>query len=111
MSIPKWLRTKEINAQFRIGQDDWQPVAISLNEHDGRYTTPDGSESGTLQYVAHGNHPSGGEVIVLHWLEQQGPLAGNTGIDTLWLQPQGDTIKVCGTFFLDRSNDYGEIIG
>ena len=110
MSVPEWLRTKEINARFRIGLEAWQAVTILLNKNGGEYITPDGSESGILRYVAHGNHPSGGEVLVLHWLEKKGPLEGNTGIDTLWLQPQGDAIKVCGTFFLDRTHDYGEII-
>lgn len=109
MSVPEWLR-KDITARFRVGQEDWQPVTITLNKNGGKYVTPDGNESGTLQYVAHGKHPLGGEVLVLHWLEQQGPLEGNTGIDTLWLQPQEDAIKVSGTFFLDRSHDYGEII-
>lgn len=109
MLVPQWLR-KDITARFRVSQEDWQPVTITLNENGGKYATPDGKESGTLQYVAHGKHPLGGEVLVLHWLEQQGPLEGNTGIDTLWLQPQGDEIKVSGTFFLDRSPDYGEII-
>ncbi|MDJ0590556.1 MAG: hypothetical protein QNJ72_11250 [Pleurocapsa sp. MO_226.B13] len=111
MSVPEWLRTKEITARFRVGQEDWQAVTILLNENGGRYVTPDGNESGTLQYLAHGDHPLGGEVLVLHWLEQQGPLQGNTGIDTLWLQPQDEDIRVCGTFFLDRGHDYGEIIG
>ncbi len=111
MPVSQWLRTKEINARFRISQEDWQPVTILLNENGGRYVTPDGNEEGTLQYLAHGNHPSGGEVLVLHWQEHKGPLKGNTGIDTLWLQPQGNTIKVCGTFFLDRSHEYGEISG
>ena len=114
MSVPEWLRTQEITARFRAGQDDWQTVTISLNENDGRYITPDGNESGTLQYVAHGKHPLGGDVLVLHWLEQKGPLEGHTGIDTLWLQSQDKGIKVCGTFFLDRTHDgeieYGEII-
>ena len=111
MSVPKWLRTKEIAARFRVSQEDWQAVTILLNENGGSYTTPDGNEEGTFQYIAHGDHPSGGEVLVLHWLEHKGPLEGHTGIDTLWLQPQGEEIKVCGTFFLDRSNDYGEISG
>ena len=110
MPIPEWLRTKEITARFRVAQEDWQPVTILLNEEGGRYVTPDGDESGTLQYLTHGQHPLGGEVLVLHWLEEKGPLEGNTGIDTLWLQPQGDDIKVSGTFFLDRSRDYGEIV-
>ena len=114
MTVPQWLRSKEITARFRVGREAWQPVTISLNENEGMYITPDGSESGTLQYVAHGKHPLGGEVLVLHWLEQKGPLEGNTGIDTLWLQPQDDKVKVCGTFFLDRTHngaiDYGEII-
>ena len=114
MSVPEWLRTQEITARFRVGQDDWQAVTISLDENDGKYTTPDGNEFGTLQYIAHGQHPLGGDVLVLHWLEQKGPLEGNTGIDTLWLQPQDNKIKVSGTFFLDRTNDramdYGEII-
>lgn len=110
MSVPEWLRTKEITARFRVGREDWQPVSIFLDEHGGKYVTPDGNESGTLQYVAHGKHPSGGEVLVLHWLEEKGPLQGNTGIDTFWLQSQGDGIKVRGTFFLDRTHDYGEMI-
>lgn len=114
MSVPKWLQTQEIMARFRTGREAWQAVTISLNENDGRYITPDGNELGTLHYIAHGKHPLGGEVLVLHWLEQKGPLEGNTGIDTLWLQPQDNGIKVCGTFFLDRTHDgeidYGEII-
>ena len=118
MPVPKWLQTKEITARFRVAREDWQAVTISFNEDGGRYVTPDGNESGTLQYLTHGKHPLGGEVLVLHWLEQEGPLEGNTGIDTLWLQPQGDAIKVSGTFFLDLpkegdevncSHDYGEI--
>ncbi|MDJ0568840.1 MAG: hypothetical protein QNJ53_07300 [Pleurocapsa sp. MO_192.B19] len=111
MPVPEWLRTKEITARFRVSQEDWQPVKILLNENGGKYVTPSGDEEGTFEYVAHGDHPSGGEVLVLHWLEHKGPLEGNTGIDTLWLQPQGETIKVCGTFFLDHSQDYGEISG
>ena len=110
MQIPKWLTTKEIAARFRVSQEDWQPVKILLNEDGGKYTTPDGNESGTLQYVARGEHPLGGEVLVLHWLEEKGPLEGNTGIDTLWLQPQDNFIKVSGTFFLDSSHEYGEIV-
>ena len=111
MPVPEWLRTKEITARFRVSQEDWQPVKILLNENGGKYVTPNGDEEGTFEYVAHGDHPSGGEVLVLHWLEHKGPLEGNTGIDTLWLQPQGEAIKVCGTFFLDHSQDYGEISG
>ena len=110
MPVPTWLQTKEITARFRVAQDDWQPVKILLDENGGRYVTPDGNESGTLQYLTHGKHPLGGEVLVLHWLEQKGPLEGSTGVDTLWLQPQGDAVKVSGTFFLDCSHDYGEII-
>lgn len=111
MPVPKWLQTKEITARFRVAQEDWQAITIVLNEDGGRYITPDGNESGMLQYLTHGKHPLGGEVLVLHWLEQRGPLEGNTGIDTLWLQPQGSDIKVSGTFFLDHSHDYGEIVG
>ena len=111
MPVPEWLRAKEITARFRVGEEDWQPVMILLNENGGKYVTPDGSEEGTFKYLAHGDHPSGGEVLVLHWLEHQGPLEGETGIDTLWLQHQDSTIKVRGTFFLDRSDDYGEITG
>ncbi len=110
MAVREWVQTKEITARFRVAQEDWQAVTILLNEDGGRYITPDGNESGTLQYLTHGKHPLGGEVLVLHWLEQKGPLEGNTGIDTLWLQPQGDAIKVSGTFFLDRGHDYGEIV-
>ena len=109
MPVPKWLQQKEITARFRVAKEDWQPITILLNESGGKYVTPDGSESGTLQYLTHGQHPLGGEVLVLHWLEQKGPLEGNTGIDTLWLQHQDNAIKVSGTFFLDRSEDYGEI--
>ena len=109
MPVPEWLQQKEITARFRVAREDWQPITIFLNEDGGRYVTPDGSESGTLQYLTHALHPLGGEVLVLHWLEQKGPLEGNTGIDTLWLQHQGNAIKVSGTFFLDRSEDYGEI--
>lgn len=109
MPVPKWLQQKEITARFRVAREDWQPITIFLNEDGGRYVTPDGGESGTLQYLTHAQHPLGGEVLVLHWLEQKGPLEGNTGIDTLWLQHQGNAIKVSGTFFLDRSEDYGEI--
>ena len=105
MSVPEWLRKKEIMARFRVAQEDWQPVTILLSEKGGKYVTPDGNEEGTFQYLAHGAHPSGGEVLVLHWLEHKGPLEGNTGIDTLWLQQQGEAIKIRGTFFLDRSND------
>lgn len=110
MQIPEWLKTKEITARFRVSQEDWQPVTILLDEEGGRYATPDGNESGILQYIAHGKHPLGGEVLVLHWLEEKGPLEGNTGIDTLWLRPLNNTIKVSGTFFLDHSHDYGEIV-
>lgn len=111
MPVPEWLREKKINARFRVNQEDWQPVTILLNESGGKYTTPDGNEEGTFKYVTHGDHPLGGEVLVLHWLEYKGPLKGNTGIDTLWLKPQGEAIKVCGTFFIDYSDDYGEISG
>ena len=110
MSVPEWLRNKEITARFRVASEDWQAVTILLDENGGKYVTPDGSESGALQYLAHGEHPLGGEVLILHWLEEKGPLQGNTGIDTLWLQPQGESIKVSGTFFLDRSCEYGEIV-
>lgn len=109
MSVPEWLRSKDITARFRVAQEDWQKVTILLNENGGTYTTPDGNEEGTLQCVANGSHPLGGEVLVLYWLEHKGPLAGQTGIDTLWLQAQSEGIKVCGTFFLDHSHDYGEI--
>ena len=109
MSVPEWLRKKEITARFRVAQEQWQPVKILLHENGGKYVTPDGKEAGIFQYLAHGDHPSGGEVLVLHWLEHKGPLKGNTGIDTLWLQQQGEAIKVRGTFFLDHSDDYGEI--
>lgn len=109
MSVPEWFRAKEISARFRVDQDDWQPVTILLNENGGKYVTPDGQEEGTFQYIAHGEHPLGGEVIILHWREHKGPLEGNTGIDTLWLQQQDEVINVRGTFFLDRSYDYGEI--
>ena len=109
MSVPKWLRKKAITARFRVAQEKWQPVTILLEENGGKYATPDGKETGIFQYLAHGNHPAGGEVLVLHWLEQKGPLAGNSGIDTLWLQQQKEAITVRGTFFLDQGNDYGEI--
>lgn len=109
MSVPEWLRAKEIAARFRVEQEDWQEVTILLHEKGGKYVTPDGNEAGTFQYVTHGVHPSGGEVLILHWMEHKGPLAGQTGIDTLWLQQQGEVIQVRGTFFLDRSFDYGEI--
>lgn len=109
MSIPEWLREKEIIARFRVHKEDWQPVIILLQENGGKYLTPDGNEEGKLQYLAHGDHPSGGKVLVLHWLEHKGPLEGNTGIDTLWVQKQGEDIQVRGTFFLDHSYDYGEI--
>ena len=109
MPVPEWLITKEIIARFRVGQENWQKVMILLNENGGKYVTPDGNEEGIFEYVAHGSHPSGGEVLVLHWREHKGPLEGQTGIDTLWLKPEGEAIKVRGTFFLDYSNDYGEI--
>jgi hypothetical protein len=109
MPVPEWLRAKEITVRFRVARDDWQPVTILLDENGGKYVTPDGEEEGTFQYVAHGEHPLGGDVIILHWLEHKGPLKDHTGIDTLWLQQQNGAIKVRGTFFLDRSYDYGEI--
>lgn len=110
MSIPQWLRDQEISASFRVNQDDWQPVTILLTENSGKYFTPDGEEEGSFQYIAHGEHPLGGDVMILHWLEDKGPLEGNTGIDTLWFQQENGAIKVRGTFFLDRSHDYGEIV-
>lgn len=109
MTVPEWLRSKEIAAQFRTHQDEWQVVNIYLDEKGGEYTTPTGDESGRFQCLAQGNHPDGGNVLILHWLEHKGPFAGKTGIDTLWFQQQGQTIKVRGTFFSDRGNDYGEI--
>jgi hypothetical protein len=109
MSVPEWLRAKEINARFRVGGENWQPVTIWLNEGGGKYVTPDDDEEGEFRYIAHGVHPQGGEVLVLHWYEHRGPLQGKTGIDTLWLRLQGEKIKVRGTFFLDQSPDYGEI--
>lgn len=110
MKIPEWLRAKEIAAKFRISQDEWQPVTILLNEQGGKYITPTGEEEGTFNLIACGNHPHGGEVLILHWLENKGPLEGYSGIDTLWFQQEDQHIGVRGTFFLDRSNDYGEII-
>jgi hypothetical protein len=109
MPIPEWLRAKEIAARFRVDRDDWQPVTILLDENGGKYVTPDGQEEGTLQYIAHGKHPLGGDVAILHWREYKGPLKDRTGIDTLWFQQQDEAIKVRGTFFLDRTDDYGEI--
>lgn len=109
MMVPEWLRGKKINAQFRTHQDDWQPVAILLDETGGEYVTPGGEEQGIFKCLAQGNHPEGGTVLVLHWLEKKGPFAGNTGIDTLWFQQQAGVIKVRGTFFADSSHDYGEI--
>lgn len=109
MTVPEWLRAKKISAQFRSHQDNWQPIAILLDEVGGEYATPCGNEEGVLKCLARGNHPEGGTVLVLHWLEKKGPFAGNTGIDTLWFQQQAGTIKVRGTFFADLSHDYGEI--
>ncbi len=109
MTVPNWLRDKTINAQFRTHQDDWQLVQILLNERGGTYATPDGEEEGVFECLAAGNHPLGGSVLILHWLENKGPFAGNTGIDTLWFQEREKTIEVSGTFFADTSNDYGEI--
>jgi hypothetical protein len=111
MKIPEWLRAKEIAARFRTSQDEWQPVTILLNEQGGKYITPTGDEEGTFNFIAGGNHPNGGEVLVLHWLENKGPFVGHTGIDTLWFQQKGHQIKLRGTFFVDRGSDYGEISG
>ncbi|GAB4233067.1 MAG: hypothetical protein Kow0049_16340 [Stanieria sp.] len=49
--------------------------------------------------IACGNHPHGGEVLILHWLENKGPLEGYSGIDTLWFQQEDQHIGVRGTFF------------
>ena len=33
MPVPEWLREKEINARFRVNQEDWQPVMVMRKEH------------------------------------------------------------------------------
>ncbi len=109
MKVPEWLKSTEIAAKFRIDRDRWQPVTILLNEQRGTYKTPTGDEEGTFSIIADGNHPHGGEVLVLHWLEKKGPFVGNTGIDTLWFQQKERQIEVRGTFFVDCGNEYGEI--
>lgn len=109
MKVPQWLRATEITAKFRISQDEWQPVTILLDEEGGKYATPTGEEEGIFNIIAGGIHPHGGEVLVLHWLENKGPLVGHTGIDTLWFQQKERQIEVRGTFFLDCGSEYGEI--
>lgn len=111
MKVPEWLRTTEIAARFRISQDEWKPVTIFLNEQGGKYMTPTGDEEGTFNIIAGGIHPNGGDVLVLHWLENKGPFVGHTGIDTLWFQQKDQQIEVRGTFFVDCGSDYGEISG
>ena len=109
MKVPEWLKSTEIAAKFRIDRDEWQPVNIVLDERGGKYATPTGDESGTLNIIAGGSHPRGGEVLVLHWLENKGPFEGHTGIDTLWFQKKNEYIEVRGTFFKDCGSEYGEI--
>lgn len=109
MAVPAWLRGRKISVRFRAGQEAWQPVFISLDENGGHYIAPSGKEEGTFRYIAHGFHPEGGEVVILHWKENRGPFSGQTGVDTLWFQRRGQDIDVRGTFFLDDGTDYGEI--
>ncbi len=111
MAVPEWLRSKMISVQFRAGQEAWQPALILLDECGGSYTTLSGDEGGSLDYIAHGTHPRGGEVMILHWHENYGPLKGHTGVETLWFQPQDQGLNVRGTFFIDEATDYGEISG
>ncbi|MDB9527287.1 hypothetical protein PN498_14905 [Oscillatoria sp. CS-180] len=109
MPIPDWLKSQKVEAQFRVGEEEWQLINITLEDDQGQYAAPDDSEKGILHYIAHGQHPHGGEVFLIHWQESHGPLAGHTGIDTLWFQKREEGIAVRGTFFLDQSTDYGEI--
>ena len=92
-----------------MGQQEWQPVVIVLDKSGGSYSTPTGNEEGIFNYITHGAHPEGGDVVILYWQEKHGPLKGHTGIDTLWFQQRDRNIEVRGTFFLDDGSDYGEI--
>lgn len=109
MAVPDWLKSKKVEARFRVGEEEWQPIDIFLEDDQGRYASPDQSEEGNLRYIAQGQHPQGGEIFLIYWQESHGPLAGHTGIDTLWFQQKEGTIMTRGTFFLDRSAEYGEI--
>ena len=96
-------------AQFRVGQEEWQAVTLWLDEMGGRYVTSNEAEEGRFAYIGHGAHPLGGDVVLLHWQELRGPLAGQTGIDTLWFRDRDWGVEARGTFFVDGDPLYGEL--